>query len=199
MALTLVRQARILRQIRGQATPAILADGTPYYLLESSEIHFFTAGIVRSRVYASSGALEQLKTDAFRAAILHEREHQRSHDVAWRIALATLETAVRPIAPARRSAQALALECEFAADRAALAAGATRGGLFDAVVAASGTPVPQPSAGLSGSATVERLEALASEGPAYTANPAPLVGLLLGLATLPIGAHGLFWLGAVCL
>lgn len=199
LGLAWVRQANVLRALRRQSEPRTTGDGIAFWLFASPGVQFFTAGVVRPRIYASVGSLEQLEPAAFHAALLHEREHQRSHHVGWRLALAFLETAFRPVAPVRRAVAALALECEFAADRAAVLAGAERKHLFEAVVAAAGSSSPSAAAGLTGTGTLQRLEALASSSE--PANPArmPLVSLVAALSTLPLAAHGLLWLGAVCL
>lgn len=76
------------------------------------------------------------------ASEMHERAHQRWHDVAWRFALAILDTAFQPLSWTRQAIDGLRLECEIAADRKALAAGAGREHLFDALVAASGNALP---------------------------------------------------------
>lgn len=199
VVLTWINQARTLRALRIASESRTDDDGMAYWLFAATQVHFFTAGLLRPRIYASSGASEQLDPLAFRAALLHEREHQRGHHVAWRLALAALETAFHPVRPARRIVNSLALECEFAADRAALAAGADRVHLFDAVVAANGSPPRPSSVALSGTGTLQRLEALTSTKQPGSISPGPLVWLVVGLSALPILAHTLFWLGAVCL
>lgn len=193
------RQANVLRILREDAETRTTQDGVAYCLIATSGVHFFTAGLLRPRIFASSGALTELEPRAFRAAILHEREHQRSHHVAWRAALAVLETAFRPVTPIRRTISALALECEFAADRAALAAGAGREHLFEAVVAAARSSAPSTSVPLAGAGTLERLDALATMAHRRSASGAPLVWLLAALSGLPLFAHALFWFDAVCL
>ncbi|MBE0609803.1 MAG: hypothetical protein IH609_10510 [Dehalococcoidia bacterium] len=199
LGLAWARQATVLGSLRRESEPRTTGDGIVFWLFASPSVQFFTAGVVRPRIYASVGSLEQLEPAAFRAAILHEREHQRGHHVGWRLALATLETAFRPVAPVRRAVAALALECEFAADRAALAAGAERRHLFEAVVAAAGSSSPSVAASLTGAGTLQRLEALASSTEPANPSKLPLVWLVAGLSTLPLAAHGLLWVGAVCL
>jgi hypothetical protein len=199
LGLAWARQRSVVGSLRRESEPRITGDGVAFWLFDSPGVQFFTAGVVRPRIYASAGALEQLDPAAFRAAILHEREHQRGHHVGWRLALAALEAAFRPVAPVRRAVAALALECEFAADRAALAAGAERRHLFEAVVAAAGSASPSVAASLSGAGTLQRLEALASSTEPANPGKLPLVWLVAGLSTLPLAAHGLVWVGAVCL
>jgi len=108
LGLAWARQATVLGSLRRESEPRTTGDGIVFWLFASPSVQFFTAGVVRPRIYASVGSLEQLEPAAFRAAILHEREHQRGHHVGWRLALATLETAFRPVAPVRRAVAALA-------------------------------------------------------------------------------------------
>lgn len=199
LGLAWARQSNVLRTLRRESEPRTTGDGIAFWLFASPGVQFFTAGVVRPRIYASVGSLERLEPAAFRAAILHEREHQRGHHVGWRLALAALEAAFWPVAPIRRAVAAVALECEFAADRAALAAGAERRHLFEAVVAAAGSSSPSVSASLTGTGTLQRLEALASSTEPGNPSKLPLVWLVAGLAALPLAAHGLLWFGLVCL
>lgn len=199
LALAWTRQATVLGILRRESEPRTTGDGITFWLFASPGVQLFTAGMVRPRIYASVGSLEQLDPAAFRAAILHEREHQRGHHVRWRLALAALETAFRPVAPVRRAVAALALECEFAADRAALAAGAEPRHLFEAVVAAAGSSSPSVAASLTGAGTLQRLEALASSTQPANPSKIPLVSAVAALSTLPLAAHVLLWIGAVCL
>ena len=199
VAVTWVRQANVLSGLRAASEPRTTGDGLAHYLFQAQGVHFFTAGFFRPRIYASTAAFEQLSTGAFRAAILHEREHQRRHHVRWRLALAALETAFRPFPPVRRAVGALALDCEFAADRAALDAGAEPRHLFDAVVAASRSLQPSSSIGLSGTGTLERLEALATSEHQPSGSGGALFWLVAALAGFPLLAHLAFWAGAVCL
>lgn len=199
VAVRWARQACVLGALRAACEPRSTADGVPHYLFQAPGVHFFTAGFFRPRIYASTAALEQLSTGAFLAAILHEREHQRQHHVRWRLALAALETAFRPLPPVRRAVGALALQCEFAADRAALVAGAEPRQLFDAVVAASRSSQPSGSISLSGTGTLERLEALAMSDHQPSGSNESLFWLVAALAGLPLIAHLLFWAGAACL
>ncbi len=174
-------------------------EGIPYRVAPLPGVSFFTVGVVRPAIFASRAAVRDLSPEAFRAAILHEREHVRRHDPGWRLALALLEAALKPIPPIRRVVSALVLESEFLADQGAIAAGAAREHLFDAMVAAA-SPSPAHGIGLTNAGVAQRLEALArpSERP-QAANAAPLAWVAFGLVAVPLAVHGLFWMGAVCL
>ncbi len=175
-------------------------DGFEYVLIDIPQVLFFTAGAIRPRIYASTGAVECLSTGAFRAGLLHERAHQLKRDVAWRAALAAIERAFSPIPTVRAAVRSLSLEAEFAADRAALAAGAAKRDLFDAMVAtARGTTTAQ-AVGLATSGTLQRLTVLVD--PSVEPPRPTIAGLLWALAALgllPGVIHSLLWLGAVCL
>ncbi len=174
-------------------------DGIEYALLDAPQVIFFTAGIIRPRIYATTGAAECLAPGAFRAGLLHERAHQRSRDVAWRAALAAIERAFTPFSSVRAAVGALSLSTEFAADRAALAAGARKEDLFDAMVAAARGLNARASVGLATTGTLQRLTVLAdpSAGQARPKMKA-LVMASVSLASLPLVVHALFWFGAVC-
>ncbi len=195
-----VRGSSDLRTLSESGNRRHTEDEIEFVLLPAPEVIFFTAGILRPRIYATAGAVNSLTPDAFRAGLLHERAHQRRRDVAWRAALAAIERAFSPFPAVRAAVRSLALDCEFAADRAALAAGARRADLFDAMVATSRRVTPSPATGLAAEGLIPRLTALADPS---AAQPQPkltaLIVALTALALVPVMVHALFWLGAVCL
>lgn len=202
---SLVRNARAAprllldyRRIKRQSTPAMVS-GVSVRVLPMAGVTFATAGFFRPRIYVSQGAVEDLPSEVLRAGLLHEQAHLCSHDVAWRLALSVLEHAFWPLPTVRRSISTLRLECEVAADRAALAAGASPTVLFDAIVAAAGGAQVPTAVGLASMATMERL-ALLVEAPSarQTHTARPFVLPLAGLSALALVAHVLFWLGMVC-
>lgn len=175
------------------------ADGIDYLLLDAPPVVFFTAGIIRPRIYATTGAAAGLSPGAFHAGLLHERAHQRNRDVAWRALLAAIERAFAPFSSVRESVRSLALECEFAADREALRGGARKADLFDAMVAAARGATESPAVGLAGSGTLQRLTVLADPLAVQPSSDVrALVAAIGALGTLPFVVHAFFWLGAVC-
>lgn len=193
------KSARAARQLARGALPSDLC-GIEFNVIPFAEPTFFTAGVLRPRIFVSRGALEQLPLAVVHAGLLHEQAHQRHHDVAWRAALSLLDSAFRPLPLMRRTIAAFALECELAADRAALAAGARRTDLFDAVIAASGNGRGAGRVGLASVGTLERLNLLVDpqpDAPSTAALPLLLPGV--ALTVLPVAAHALFWVGLVCL
>ena len=195
-----LRRATALRLLHASAEGECTEGGVAYTLVEIPGVHFFTAGVLRSRVYATTDARQQLPPGVFKAAILHEREHQRRHDVAWRCALAALEAAFCPLPGGRRLTHRVALEWELAADRAALRAGAQPEHLFEALVAASGGQHPAPGVPLSSLGTMDRLEVLATRQPPGHPDPSVrIAGYAAALGLVPLAVHLAFWAGAVCL
>lgn len=67
------------------------------------------------------------------------------------------------------------------------------------VVAAAGSSSPSAVVSLTGTGTLQRLEALASSTQPANPGKLPLAWLVAGLSTLPLAADGLLWVGAVCL
>ena len=195
-----VRGTTELRTLSESGNRRHTDDEIEFVLLPSPAVIFFTAGILRPRIYATTGAMNVLTPLAFRAGLLHERAHQRGRDVAWRAALAAIERAFSPVPAVRAAVRSLALDCEFAADRAALAAGARRVDLFDAMVATSRGVAASPAAGLAAEGLIPRLTVLADpSAPQPQPKLTALIVALAALALLPITVHTLFWLGAVCL
>ena len=188
-----------LRRIAESGNRFQTEDGIEYILLDAPQVVFFTAGIVRPRIFVTTGAADWLAPGAFRAGLLHERAHQRSRDVAWRAGLAAIERAFGPLSSVREAVRSLSLEAELAADRAALAAGARKEDLFDAMVAAARGVTAGPAVGLATSGTVQRLTVLADPS---AGQPQPkiigLVFVLAALGSLPLLVHTFFWVGAVC-
>lgn len=200
MASRCIRHGPALRLVNASTRGEVSEGGVACTLVDMPGIHFFTAGLFRPRVYATTGARTQLPPEVFRAAILHERAHQRRHDVPWRIALATLEAALRPLPAGRRLAASIALEWELAADREAIRAGARREHLFEALVAASIPPTPGAGVALSSVGTMQRLEVLATgQGVPRRNHLRHIGGYLAALALVPLTVHLAFWSGAVCL
>jgi len=183
-----------LRQLQRGATHAI-RDGIPYVRVEGVQITFFTAGLLRPRIYASTGAERGLNPEAFTAALLHERAHVCHRDPFWLAMLALAEASAGWFPLARRAFAGLRVHTEWNADRAALSGGAARQGLFDAIATtATGTPWV---AALSSDGALERLRWLADPELQPTTEPGVSTALT-GLLIPPLLAHALVWTGLVC-
>lgn len=169
-----------------------------YWRVPGDGVTLFVAGLRRPRIYASSSAETTLPPAAFHAALLHEQAHLRRADALLRQLLHATERAFGRLPGVRPAVRRLRLRSECLADRAALAAGADRLALFDAIVAATSTRRPAEPA-LSDGSVLPRLEALAGEE-----RPLPGVGwrgpaAVGGVLVLPpLAAHLLLWLGLVC-
>jgi Peptidase family M48 len=131
---------RSFRRALAARSPAALHGG---WLIDDDRPQAFCAGLLRPRVYFSTGALELLDAPALAAVLAHERHHARRHD-PLRLACGRVLAAAMFVIPAMRGLvgrqHALA---EISADEAAvLAAGGDRAALASAMLSfsqASGT------------------------------------------------------------
>jgi Zn-dependent protease with chaperone function len=182
------RASRRLRRVEAAATRRT-ARGIEYWRFPSDSVTVFVAGAVRPRVYVSSGAEATLSQDGLHAALLHERAHCERGDVLHRQFLHGVDRAFGRLPGVRAAVDAHLFRSECRADEAALAAGADRRALFDAIVAAA-SPSPAGAASLSSGVVVPRLEALAGVREPVTAIGwrAP-VAIASWLAFPPLAAH----------
>lgn len=171
--------------------------GIPAVVIPGDEVILFAAGARRSRMFVSEGAVASLTRDQLHAALLHERAHIERRDVAWRSGLAVIDKAFGRLPGVAGSVRQLALRAECQADRRAIAMGAERRALFEAIVAAAGAPSALPSLG--GVAVLPRLERIAdSQAPLPRV---PILGpIVVGawLTAPPILAHLAILVGFVC-
>lgn len=159
-----------------------------YRVLTVPEPVFFTAGLIRGRVYASSGARTSLSAEAFRAALLHETAHQDHRDVLARFLLHLCRGAYGWLPKTGAIFDAIALEIECRADDAALAAGASRKGLFEAIAAASAST--RAGVSLASEGVTFRLERLAQVRTITPRiDPRPLAGVVGVAFSIPVLAH----------
>lgn len=166
-----------------------------YVQVPGNQIAFFTAGIRRPTIYVTDGAAQSLAAGPFSAGLLHERAHARRHDVRWLALLAGVEKAWAPVPWSRETFHAVRLLTERAADEAALAAGADKQDLFDAIVSASASP---SGAGLAGAGVEQRLRWLVDEDLDAAIPKRGVATLIASFAAPPGIAHLLFWAGIVC-
>lgn len=149
---------------------------------------FFTMGIIRSQVYASTGARAVMSPGAFHAALLHEEAHVRRHDVVARLLLHLCRGGYGWVPGVREALAGLALRIECRADDDAIAAGASRKALFDAITGVARAQTP--AASLSGDGVTYRLERLArvrTEEDTVATNELRLV--VAGTYAVPLLAH----------
>ncbi|MGE0600635.1 MAG: hypothetical protein AB7J35_05300 [Dehalococcoidia bacterium] len=191
LGLALIDRRRARRRLwRVQAAATRRASrGIEYWRFPADSVTVFVAGTARPRIYVSSAAESTLSPDGLHAALLHERAHCERGDVLRRQFFHGAERAFGRLPGVRASIEAQLLRSERHADEAALAAGADRRALFDAIVAAA-SGGPTGAAPLSSGAVLPRLEALAGvpESTTETEWHAPLA-VAGWLALPPLVAH----------
>lgn len=191
---SIIRGAFALRGVPGRLRPLREREiaGVRFRVVPGDAVVLFVAGLLQPRIYVTEGALASLPADALRAGLLHEQAHQVRGDVAARFSLHAVGSALGWLPGVRSLVAGLTLRSEATADRLALQAGATRRGLFEAIVAASGAAAGTPAAG--GTAVETRLRLIAGPGDVEPGAELPLV-LLLGLiVAAPAAVSGLLTL-----
>ncbi len=187
-----IRAAGGLRRIRSAGERRSCRE-IEYWRFPATTVTMFVAGTLRPRIYASTAAEMTLPPEAFLAALLHERAHRQRGDVVLRHVLHAFERSFGRLPGVRAAADTLRLRSECRADGEAVAAGADRRGLFDAIVVASSGSLG-PAAPLSDGAVLPRLEVLAGSRQSLPGVgwKAPLA-ICLWLALPPVAAHVLVW------
>ncbi|TAK75798.1 MAG: hypothetical protein EPO16_08430 [Dehalococcoidia bacterium] len=186
---------RCLTALTRQGLPQS-SGGVRYVSVPGTQVALFTAGLRQPVIYATAGAEQTLDAGALHAALLHERAHMSHHDVRWLALVSLAEAAVGAFPGARRLFSSLRIEMEWRADSAALAAGARREDLFEAIVGAAG--VAAGGAALSGVGTAERLAWLAQPETPPLVSERQAAPVFAGLFGLPLLAHALIWTGIFC-
>jgi hypothetical protein len=129
VARELVASRRFARLIRGR----LVRGFDDVYVFHDERAQTFCAGLLRPRVYLSTGAERVLGTDELRAVLAHERHHRDRHD-PLRIALVRVLAQAMFFMPAlARISGGYCATAELAADDAALRA---VGGRTDALASA---------------------------------------------------------------
>lgn len=171
--------------------------GIEYTAIPGEAVAFFTAGLRRPTIFATEAASSLLPT-AFHAALLHEHAHARGHDTFWLALVAFLDASFGWLPWVRSACRTFRLCAERSADECALNDGASREGLFDAIVSAAGAG--SPGAALSEAGVTQRLQWLCepetARSPSLTSSFTTLLGSIL---LLPAFTHLLVWVGLVCI
>ncbi len=190
-SLALVERRRAnswLQRVEAAATRR-MSRGIEYWRFPADSVMVFVAGVRDPRIYVSLSAERTLSPDGLHAALLHERAHCERVDVLLRQILHAVDRGFGRLPGVRAGIDAYLLRSERRADESALAGGADRHALFDAIVAAAsiGTIGAAP---LSSGAVLPRLEALAGvREPATAIGWRAPVAIAAWLAFPPLAAH----------
>jgi Zn-dependent protease with chaperone function len=169
----LVASRRFARIIRGR----LVHGFDDVYVFDDERAQTFCAGLLRPRVYLSTGAARVLGADELRAVLAHERHHRDRHD-PLRIALGRVLAQAMFFMPAlARITGGYCATAELAADDAALrAVGGSTGALASAMLAFENTTHPLGAVGVA----PERVDHLLGR---HVPSPLPLSRLATALAT----------------
>lgn len=143
--------------------------GTSVMLFDSPLPVAFASGLRQPRIYLSTGAVEHLRPGELQAALLHESTHVDLGDTRTAFLLATLGGAFRWFPGVSAAIDRWRAHMEIRADERALARGATRRDLFEAIVRCAAAPEPS----ITGADTHARLLSLASGALPSTKHSAP--------------------------
>ncbi len=151
-----VRHARLVRRLYATSEPARF-DATG---VRSADLGggIFVAGLRRPTIFCDRRLPERLTPEQLRAVLLHERAHQRARDPARLLLLGLAAPVLERLPTGRQWLSVVLARREIAADREAIAHGATRADLAGALLA-----LPARTSGLVpgfGSAVDLRLQVL---------------------------------------
>jgi len=125
---TYLRALQTVEAISGHPSVRVVADPTPLA---------FCAGLLRPRVYLSTGALETLSRQELRAVLAHEAHHAACRDPLRLLAARALGDGLFFLPAIRRLRHHCATAAELAADEAAVHAGGGPQPLASAMLAFS--------------------------------------------------------------
>lgn len=177
---TILRQLRASRRfLSGLRVAEVRSfEDASVTVIHDHEPRAFCAGLVRPRIYVSTGTLDALRADELQAVIAHERHHADQRDPLRIFMTRVLADSLFFLPAARRLGERYAALAELAADRAA--------------VRAAGDPAPLASALLSFEAAnpavvgiaPERVDHLMGERPAWELPVALLTWSLVALVAI---------------
>ena len=204
LGIACVRMLRASRRLSLVATTAEEDhhDGLTYRRVPDPRVSLFAAGFVRPRIYATQGAVDAMSPALLHAGLLHELAHLRGDHPRWFTILAILRYAYGWLPGVPRYFDAVRLQAERQADRWALAAGARRTDLFDAIaLAATAGPARdrhQPAGALGAVGVEQRLRWIALDEPGRPRLPLARAALsAAALWSVPLAAHGFLWVGLI--
>jgi Zn-dependent protease with chaperone function len=174
------RTYRASRLFVRRLRPAGELAGAPRVLLVNNpEPQAFCAGLLRPRVYLSTGALERLDDAELRAVVAHEAEHALRRDPLRLFAAHVLSDALFFLPVMRRLHRRYASLAELAADEAAISSSGNAQPLASALL----TFGELQATGVVGAST-ERIDHLLGERPRWELPTSLLLGTTISLAAL---------------
>jgi Zn-dependent protease with chaperone function len=129
----LVRDRRFRETLRKRARRQLHGA----WILEDDRPQAFCAGLLRPRVYVSTGALKLLDEHSLAAVLAHERHHARNRDPLRLACGRAFATGMLFVPPVRRLVQRQEALAEIGADDAARAEGIERADLASAMLSFS--------------------------------------------------------------
>ena len=186
---SLVGQLRTARRLsrRFRTLDETSIDGIRVRVLDDQRPQAFCAGLLRPRVYVSSGAKAALSAAEVRAVLAHEHHHARQRDPMKLLAAQVASEALFFLPVMRRARRRYADLAEMAADAAAVERAGSPGALAAAMlrfdqVAAPGTVGIAP----------ERVDHLLGTRPRWDLSASLFAGALMaigGVVALAVGAE----------
>lgn len=160
-------------------------SGRPRTLVFADEApKAFCAGLLRPRIYVSTGAIAALADDELQAVLAHERHHARCRDPLRLLAARTAGDALFFLPAVRRLADRYAALAELAADRAAVDAGGGGRRSLAAALLAFDTATSPAVVGIA----PERVDSLLGDGPAWQLPLALMASALVVLTAIAVVA-----------
>lgn len=134
------------------------------FVIEDDHPEAFCAGLLRPRVYVTTGAVARLDAPALDAVLAHEREHARRRDPLRLAASRVIARSLFFLPAIRELGRGQKMLAELSADeRAVTAAAGDRSGLASAMLSFSDAP----EAGASGGVDPARVDYLLGEAPGW--------------------------------
>ena len=185
----LVRQLLSHRRFQKRAgmLPEVTLDGVRVRLIDAHRPHAFCAGLLRPRVYLSTGAQTLLRPAELRAVVAHEDHHARRRDPLRLLVSEIVGEALFFLPVLRRARRRYADLAEMAADEAAVRATGGPGPLAAAMLRFD----EHSPAGVVGIAT-ERVDQLLGQRPRWELS----ASLLSGAAAATVGVLTLTYAAA---
>ena len=172
------RHRRVAGLLQRVAEPAVLGDVSVGIVDGIGPA--CVAGLRIPRIYCASDLATMLDPEELRAVLLHERHHQIEHTPSRLILLDGVGWPLGRSAVGRRWIARTRAQLEIAADRYALAAGATRADLASALLKLGDEMAPSSLAGYAASSEL-RLRALLDDTPSSGPDRTPWIASAVAL------------------